>query len=65
MLEVNKKGIDCGLNADSQCLFTDMKKINKKYESPTLEVLTVSVEQGYQASGNDDGGISAPSWGIL
>ena len=45
--------------------FRKMKYPNEKYESPTLEVLTVIVEKGIQASGNDDGGISAPSWGIL
>ena len=44
-------------------LFYKMEKNN--YESPKIVMLTIVVEKGYQASGNknEDGGISAPSWG--
>ena len=36
-----------------------------KYESPTVYVLQVEVEQGYNVSGSDDGGIVAPEWGVI
>ena len=37
--------------------------MKNNYQSPMVEVITVIVEQGYQASGNNDGGIVAPGWG--
>ena len=37
----------------------------ENYESPSVEVLTVVVEKGFQASGNGNSGITAPEWGII
>ena len=37
--------------------------LNINYESPQLEIIVVEVEQGYQSSGNNNGGIVAPGWG--
>ena len=37
----------------------------ENYESPSVDVLTVVVEKGFQASGNEGGGITAPEWGII
>lgn len=35
------------------------------YESPTLELIEVQVEQGFNGSGNGDGGMSLPGWEII
>ena len=34
------------------------------YEAPTLELIEVKVEQGFNTSGND-GGMSLPGWEII
>ena len=37
---------------------------NRIYVAPVVEVQTIVVEMGFQASGsNDGGGIFAPEWG--
>lgn len=38
---------------------------NKEYVSPQVEVVTVVVEKGFQASTNESGGITAPGWGTI
>lgn len=35
------------------------------YLPPELEKIEIEVEVGFETSKDDDGGISAPSWGIL
>ena len=37
--------------------------MTNEYESPMVEVITIFVEKGFQASGNNGGGIAAPGWG--
>lgn len=37
----------------------------RMYEAPEMSVLVVVVEKGFQGSGDNNGGISAPSWGII
>jgi len=42
-----------------------MDRIIVVYSSPIVEIITISVERGFEGSGNEDGGISAPDWGII
>jgi len=44
--------------------FDFMNDKNNGYESPSVDVIVVQVEQGFQGSGNNDGGFTPPSWGI-
>jgi len=39
-------------------------KLKENYTSPMLEIIIIDVERGFQSSGNNDGGITAPGWVI-
>lgn len=39
--------------------------IQEIYETPDFQVIYVKVEQGFNRSGNDGGGVTAPEWGII